>query len=43
MVVAAAVLVLGLAAVIVVGRGRLPFLAAVLVALVDAALLVVAR
>ena len=39
----AAVLVLGLAALVVAGRGRIPFLAAILIALVDATLLVVAR
>lgn len=40
---AVAVLVLGLAALVVAGRGRAPFAAAVAIALVDAALLVVAR
>ncbi|MCF6377388.1 UbiA family prenyltransferase [Nocardioides KLBMP 9356] len=39
----AAVAVLVLAAVVVAGSGRLPFVAAVVIALVDAALLVVAR
>ena len=39
----AAVLVLGLAALAVAGRGRLPFAAAIGIALVDATLLVVAR
>jgi hypothetical protein len=40
---ATAVVVLVLAAVVVTGRGRRPFVAAVAIALVDAALLVVAR